>query len=515
MQRITKFFSRQPNLSVLFLSLLMLVRAAVQIFLYKSGFISVAADEINRGIRAAQWAANPQFNLIKDVQDVWLPFEKYLNGLALMIWPDVIKAPRATIFLASCIVLVAWFGLIYRLFKNFPTAALATLFTAFLPWFVWLSGTPMLEMYYFAGFFAGLYFLVVWLQEDRKGYWALAGLCFLLASGFHYQSWTFINVVNLVSLVFFFTYLSRRQYRRCLQLVGFYFLGNALVVSFTAIDYFDTGKLFNFLANHTTYSKWVYSGYNVPVLEKLKYYPQLAFENASLWFWILALLSCLLLLIRRDAFEKWIPLLVGGLAIAINSVMNVFSVPATAAPGRYCIFYVMMATPYLADGLVQIWQSGRLVKFPWARVLTGVLAAALCAVTLWWGVSRIKTYQNATSIAALDVGRAINQLMPAARPGETAQPKYMIQLLYWDFLTVELTAGHYDAVVFDRELDYYDRNKPSVFTQNASVVYQTLNDENIKVIALQDAALKETVKTMSFMKEEKSLWDWTIYRFVP
>jgi hypothetical protein len=83
---------------IAFQLLLVTLKVIIQISLFQNGFISVSADEFARGIRAAQWAQYPSIDVLFDVNDVWLPFEKYLNGSILLIWPDTIWAPRLTVF---------------------------------------------------------------------------------------------------------------------------------------------------------------------------------------------------------------------------------------------------------------------------------------------------------------------------------------------------------------------------------------------------------------------------------
>jgi len=265
---LTGYLTVEPWRSITYLGTLILLKLLIQVSLYRRGFMSVSADEFARGIRAARWSLAPRLDLIADVQDVWLPFEKYLNGGLLRIWPDVILAPRATVFVASCLLLVCLFILVRILFNSFIVPALSTAFVTFQPWYAWLSGTPMLEMYYLAFFFGGLIFLVRWLREKRQGYWLLSGLCFLLASGFHVQSWTFINLVNLLTCGFLIRFWAQRQYQYAWQLLGHYVVSNVFILVYVAAEFLMRGELFGFLAGHTNYSLWYYSGYDVPVLIK-------------------------------------------------------------------------------------------------------------------------------------------------------------------------------------------------------------------------------------------------------
>ncbi|MBK8434259.1 MAG: hypothetical protein IPL28_24550 [Chloroflexi bacterium] len=204
--------SLEPWRSILYLISLTIVRGIIQIRLYQQGFISASADEFARGIITSTWAQNPRLNLLEDIQGTWLPLEKYVNGLFLLIWPDVILAPRFTVFIFSTLLLIILYNLAHELFERFSIAVVTTFLVASLPWFVWLSGTPMLEMYYFTCFFAGLLFLAKWLKNPYTNVWIISGGCFLLASGFHVQSWTFINLINVLLLPYLYWLIKNKKY---------------------------------------------------------------------------------------------------------------------------------------------------------------------------------------------------------------------------------------------------------------------------------------------------------------
>lgn len=504
-----KYASAGSTRSIVYLSVLILLKLGFQIAIYSRGFISVSADEFSRGLRAAEWTIEPHFNMLADVKETWLPFEKYLNGLFLLLWPDVIWAPRVTVFIASCLVLIALFMLVFYLFDNFLVAALTCAFVVVQPWYVWLSGTPMLEMYYLACFLGGLVFLAIWLGEERRGYWFWAGCCFMLASGFHVQSWIFINVVNLIMIVYLYRYVSHKQLGRLLRLVGFCILGNSLIIVFTIVEFLNTGHMFSFLNSHTSYSKWFYDGYNIAVLEKLLYYPRLIIHNSSGVVWILLLVALVFLLRDRACKRNLLPLAILGLALIINSAMNVFSVPATAAPARYSLFYVLMISPYLAYGTYRLFtlegqRSSRIMAH-----MPVVLSAGLFLYGIWWGIVRIPDFPLGMSTDAIETGYYLDKMLSQNESDNLA--RYMVELRYWDFLAVELTARHYDAVAYDREKDLFNRNTPSIFTGGRSDVCAGLTSQNIRYVALRESTLKANALSTGCLRANREIGRWTVY----
>jgi hypothetical protein len=137
------------------LLILIALKIILQVYLYHVGFISVSADENSRGIRAAAWLAGE--DPLPLYTGIWLPFELYLNSAALSLWDEVVWAPRLTAFLSSCLLLIFYFLLVRGLFSSTSIAFIASLMLVFYPWYAWLSGAPMLDIYYVAFFVAGLF----------------------------------------------------------------------------------------------------------------------------------------------------------------------------------------------------------------------------------------------------------------------------------------------------------------------------------------------------------------------
>jgi hypothetical protein len=509
---VPRLTSPEPYRSIIYLGAIILLRAVGQAILYGRGFLSVSADEYARGIAAAKWALQPRFDLFDVSQGAWLPFERYLNGLLLGVWPDVILVPRVTVFLSSCLVVIALYVLVYYLFRSFAIAALASIFVVVQPWIVWLSGTPMMEMYYLAFYFAGLFFLLVWLKDDRRGFWILAGFSFLIATGYHVQSWYLINLVNLVTIGFLIGFVRHKQYGRLMRLIGYYFLSNALIIAFVAVEFFHTGEMLGFLATHTTYSRWFYGGYDVSLLEKLFFYARLVLQNNSFVVWILLITSLVFLRSDRERLWKLFPFVLAISSLALISLSNLLSGPPSAAPARYSAYFTLLLAPYVAYGAAQIFRLGKQQPSHLTRYSLISLSLILFLYSLFWGAVRTFNHPEGPR-EAINVGRHLNALINQTDPEDSA--KYMVELKYWDFLRVQLTAGHYENVVYDRVQDITNRQTPSVFEEEPDDYYDTLARQNVRYIALHDPELKAKVQRASFLSVQEEIGAWTIYEFEP
>jgi len=227
---------RNLSKTTVYLFILIGIKLIIQLTLYRKGFISVSADEFSRGIRAAKWALIPKVDIAKDFNEIWLPFEKYLNGLVLRIIPDVYWAPRITVMIASCILLIAFFFIVYLIFEDLKVSFVSALWIVCHPWYAWLSGTPMLEMYYLSFLFVGLVFLFYWLKTLNNSLLFWAGVSFLFASGFHVQSWVYINSIIILTVAF---YIHRNKLNTLTLgwLTGFLFLSNLFILSYEIFEF--------------------------------------------------------------------------------------------------------------------------------------------------------------------------------------------------------------------------------------------------------------------------------------
>lgn len=511
---------RVALVAVLFFLALTAVRALFQLHLYRLGFVSLSADEFARGLRALAWSQHLHVNLVKDLASPWPPFEMYLNGLAIRLYHDPYLAPRLTVFIASCLLLLALFFLVHQLVDSWLVAALAVLFSAAQPWFIWLSATPMLEIYFLACFLGGLACLLHWLRRERGWGWLAAGLLFLLASGFHIQSWAQINLVNLFTLYFLARWLRRCQFALAGRLVLFWLLGNSFILFWGAAEYLTTGRLFAILASHADYSRWFYGGYDVAMSEKLLYYPRLVWRVVPLWAWLTAVAGVGFLIGRRQ-LRPFLPLGLGIPTLAIASFFNLTSGPPSAAPDRYALFYLLLLAPYVAAGFYQPAQLGwrwatargkNRLAFAWATFLGGLFIAAL-----GYAIVVAQNFPIGMPADTVETGRYLRRMLAEpilSSPPLLPQEKIMIEARYWDFLALELMIEETGLLLYDREHDYLHRDNPSRLWKADEAVRAWLLAEQVGLIALRDPQLKERAALLPFLAPQTEVGNWSIYRLL-
>lgn len=497
-----KHNTKPINVSLI-IALLLFLKLIIILYLYNRGFIVVSEDESLRGIIAAQWVDG---NLPTSIHmSDWLPGETYLNGLSLMIWDNYIWTPRITAFLFSCILLIFFIKLIQNLFNLVPVTLLAGLILVFNPWYTWLSGTPMLDIYYLALFIAGLYYFLNWVDNRRDLYLVISGIFFALSTTIHFQSWILVNTVNLCACYYGLEMLRKRDYMNLMKLFVFFAGDNLLIAIYLISDYFSTGEWFFLVHGHTNFSKQVFNSYNVGFYKKLIYYPSLVGMIANLiilffpigFYWLGS---------KPRKFFKLFPFFVGLVSLFFYSVFNLLSVPATAAPGRYSLPFFIMLLPYSALGIHTLFMnSGYFTNIRFRRVFLVIL------ITFILGLNFIQArrYLRTSTRSAVNVGLYLKKLMESKTSEKTDTVMIESTPEDGDFVSVKLAARYFDRVLLDRENDNPETS--DFLVMGDYEILQNLRKEKTRFVAVRDISIKSKLNKLHFMHKMNQFGEWEIY----
>lgn len=487
-----------PIVALLFLKLLLLF------YLYNNGFISLSADECSRGITAAQWADRDLSTSF--LMTNWLPGEIFLNGFSLMVWDNVIWTPRITAFVFSCFLLIYFIKLVQYLFDQQMVTSLAGLFLVFNSWYTWLSGTPMLDIYYLALYIAGLYYFLVWSNTRRNLYLLLSIGFFCLSTTFHFQSWILVNVVNLCACLYAWEMLRKRDYKNLSKLILFFIANNLFIATYLIAEYYSTGEWFYLMHGHANFTKEYYHGYNVGAYEKLVYYFRLIAMNGN----IIGLFIPIGLYYLGTKSHKTLtlfPCVVGLGSLLLYSVFNLFSVPAAAVPGRYSFPFILLFMPYAALGLNTFFmESGYFTNIRFRRAFFVTLIIFIV------GVNFVQTRRFPADLQqyrkALDAGLYLNQLINSDVSEKTNT--VVIELESVDSYCVLLGARDFDRLYFDRKDD--EMNGPSdLFIMEEDEILDHMRREKTKYLAIKNQATKNRLNEMPYMRKMKNFGEWDIY----
>lgn len=501
-----------PHFSRFSLTVLILlcVKLALGIYLYSLGFLSLSADEYSRGITAARWALDGSIPL-GIYMYAWLPFETYVNGLALKIWDNVIWTPRITVFIFSCVLLVYFLKLVRYISKSLVVTLIAGLFLVFNHWFVWLSGTPMLDIYYLAPFVAGLYYVTKWIEERRGVLLLAGGILFFISTGFHSQSWILVNAANLFVAGFAAGFLGKKNWRAVSGIAGFLLLGNLFIILYLPIERTATGEWLHMFRDHAVRTLPYYADYDIGLREKLAYYPRLVYQSASWIVWLFFPVGIYAALRGQRRAAALFPLAAGLVALAVYSVYNVYSVPAAAAPGRYALPFFILFAPYSALGIYTLFF--RNVRAPISWLLRGA-AAALVVYVIWTSFLKLPEYETKGAREAVNVGLFVRDAIENESPDE--EGIVIIERAYWDFLYVMLAVRHFDVVRYDRPItDEYAGTPSDFLSMSDAEILARLKKENARFIIVRDGAVKERLSGFDFIRKVRDSDEWVAYEIDP
>jgi len=253
-----------------------------------------------------------------------------------------------------------------------------------------------------------------------------------------------------------------------------------------------------------------YSDYDVSLWKKLTYYPRLVYHSAHWLVWLFFPVGIFAALRARRTTALF-PLAVGVIALAVYSVYNVFSVPAAAAPGRYCLPFFILFVPYSALGIYTLCFLD--LRAPVSWLLRGA-AAALVVYLLWTSFLDLPDYETRNAREAVNVGLFVKDAMNSKWPG--GHGTIILERAYWDFLYIRLAVEHFGLVRFDRPItDEYAGTPSDLLSMSDAEILAHVKKEKTRFIIVRDPALKERLSRLGFLRMVKDSDEWVAYEVDP
>lgn len=167
--------------------------AGAQLVLLQVGFLSVAADDAARVLRAREpfsWSM-----LIEP--DVWLPFDKMVYSWVLGVWNDPVWAPRLATGLAGIAVSVVVVWLASRLFEHSVPVLLTGVVVSIAPHRLLFSVSTMSEIFYLLTVLLAAVLVIDWLESDSSRSLTAAVAALSLGTTIRYEAWMIAAVWGL------------------------------------------------------------------------------------------------------------------------------------------------------------------------------------------------------------------------------------------------------------------------------------------------------------------------------
>jgi 4-amino-4-deoxy-L-arabinose transferase-like glycosyltransferase len=181
---------------LLLLGLILVAKMGLEAVLIQSGYTTLLTDEYAHTWRAYSIVQNPHLFLQTDVRPP-LPYIVLSGALALYL--DLFWTPRVVMILFGLWSVVLMYQLTRSLF-SIRAGLMAAILLAFFPWHVWLSATPLPEIFMITFQLGAAYQLVRFLRSENRRH--LYGMCAYtaLANSVHFHAWLFTVMLTLLIL---------------------------------------------------------------------------------------------------------------------------------------------------------------------------------------------------------------------------------------------------------------------------------------------------------------------------
>jgi Dolichyl-phosphate-mannose-protein mannosyltransferase len=466
---------------IITLAALLLMRLGVQALLYARGFESMTADEFGRTVLAARWAEHPYMLW---GEGPWLPFFMYMHGLALKLVWELLWVPRGlTIFFGlACIVLV--YFLSWELFGNHLTALAAAALLAVNPFHVWLSSTPLTEVPYTALVLAFLLCFTLYLKSGRPYLIYLGALSLGFANGIRFEGWVVSAIFSLFLLGEALLDLWRR---RAITTDHLHNLLGALLpwlipIAWTAASYWQTRDIIASINLIKSYkSNWYgdthyYLGY-------LK-----AFFEADPYLTVLGPAVAIMVVIyaRRSRAIFWYAVF-AVIPFLVFILIHQGQLEPLGNIKRYLAPFIFILYPAFAALLISVVE--KLTPQTWTRI--ALVGSFILLVTVTQLLTTYRYIKDPVS-DGLKVGLHIRELRQ--EDSDIASKPVLIELSYWQYLAILVGANDIQHIIYDRELDYENRESKSLITTDPEAFRRCLAQEDISYVIVKTRQLKDALE---------------------
>lgn len=477
------------------LTALLVVRVGLQLLLYASGFTALTADDFARTLGAAQWAADPA----PIWSGFWLPFHTYLFGSLLMLFPDMVIAPRALIMLVGLGGIAAMYALTWQLTRHRPTALLAALLLTFDPAHLWLTAVPLTEAIVALLVSLAAIGVVAFLANGQTRWLVPGALALLLGTGFRYEAWMAAIPFSLTLGILFLVEAVRGRWRT--RTAALLLISAAIPWIYPAIwlagNYLATGDPLAFQAfvrsynistygYNPSYGRYVWAWWQISPAATLLLLPSLGF----------------ILLRRRQPALRWY-VLFWLACFAIFALLHRGQEEPLANSIRYLAQFVFPVYALLAVPIVALVQ--RLSAAPHLRTIGISAIVALFVVPQLWLTFNVPNDPVAEGFPA---GRVLRDL----RAGVDPPPPALVEYEYWQTMAVHVGANDAQALRYDRPADYVNRaTLTSLLLEEPATVAACLSEWRIAYVLVRDADLRTQAETVLNLPLLRTVNEYAVY----
>jgi hypothetical protein len=455
-------------------------RLFLQVMLYRSGFMSLSADEFGRTVLAARWAQNPQAIW----SGVWLPFHMYLFGTALRLKWEMLYVPRIIVTVFGVISILLMYLLTSRLLESRRIGLISAFLLTVNPVHVWLSSTPLTGMPNATFALGGILSLVLYLKYNKQRYIYLGAFALALANGFRYEAWM-LSVLFSLALIGNGILLYKRgkfDSRQLFNLAFGYIIPWLFPIAWIIGNYVETGNPLYFLESIRAY-KLTWYGQGISYLNYLKTF--LKIDPYATVLAVFGLGICLLHYPKSWAMRWYVATMV--VPFALFAYLHGGQVEPQGNYFRYLGFFTFLIYPAIAY-LIDFGVSS-VAKSQMSKIILLMLVLGIIGTTQ---THKVFQFVNDPSADGLAVGQRIRALR--SEHPEISQRPMLIELSYWQYLAIHVGANDISLIVYDRDLDFERRQSLSLLVTDIEAFRDCLTLCRFSYIVVKSPELRNIIE---------------------
>ena len=381
-----------------FLLLVIGLKIALALFIWRHGFLEYDADGFTRSVRAWDWHTGAT----KLEVDAWLPLQFWLNGWLMGIWPNLLYVPRVVNMLCSVGTTISFFFIGRSLFgrlNGYATALLAAIF----PWEIWLGMSGMSESIANFCLSFGMLFFCRWLKSEPGQFrWlVIASFGFLGATMVRYEAWFYSAIYAVIVLYFIWQYRANLSIKTRLKLIASLAPAFVFIAIWMYLSWIDPRlhSPLGFASLTSGVNAKVYGSENASAsfLYRLFFYPQ-TFFTLLYQLTVPAIAGSLWLLFRPvKAARPYLFLVWGEFALFILTTLPYNNI----APGsaRYPVSNLLLLLPVIVYLFQLLFQRPQLVL----RLASAGVFLVLAGSLIYTVVSRSTSFPDGSTRQVADL----------------------------------------------------------------------------------------------------------------
>jgi len=501
----TRRWDRSGKIAAAGIIFILILRLIFHITLYKDGFIAISADDFGRIIHAALWSENPFW----ENQGAWLPAQMYFFGTIFRISKEYLWIPRILTIITGLIATIV----VYKISWKFSNSHIASLVSALLfslvPAGIWLSSTPLTELYYTALILTVFLFLLNYYADRRARWLVFSGILLGFANGLRFESW----IVSAIFCIFVFIFEVACKIRDFWRLGKHNFWKTfhpavflALIIpwffpaTWIVTDLMENGQVLSYMQWIESYKTMTYGAggslrnFILPVQKA----DPLGYMIAPV-----AALFCIIRFRRLRAFQFW------AIVMVIPLLLFLFIHKGANEPFpnylRYITPFLLFFYPCVGIFIVEL-----LAFLFHARTVQWAVLIAIIGVFCVVQIGGIFDYANGGAANGVAVGLKLRE-MRNTDPDLKGKPA-LIQLHGWEFLAIEVGAGDVTTTYLDRQPLGIRAKNPSWLVEKPEEVDDCIANKQFQFVIVRDPKLKQILEKNYGMLSEVEVNQYSFYR---